>query len=362
MEKAMTENIRDAIAGQDVRVDYNAIEQTLSELWRVEKNEGEAITRAALWNVVAHASSAEHHTNASEVLGRAAISVPQRTIVIRTNPGGPSEMAAWISANCHLLGAGRQVCCEEISIVAGGDRVQRVAPLVHALLIPDMPVAFWWVGDLPHENAEYVQSLLGPADRLIVDSVHFDNPADLMIVERVGESTHTAPADLNWVRLDEWRAATASVFDPPEMRGRLKTLREIRIVADVTDVSYFGESVQGLYFAAWLIAQAGMGVDDSGNVPDLSCSFEFRPAETRGLMRVDLEMDGSSATIERDRDRSVLTTNVDGHVNVPEALTRTSQKKLDELIVRELKQPESDRLLLKALPFAIRIAQRRSAS
>lgn len=354
--------IRDAIAGQEVRVDYNSIEQTLAELWRVEKTDEDAVMRAALWNVIAHASSSEDHTNASEVLGRAAMSVPQRTIVIRTNPEGPPEMSAWISANCHLLGAGRQVCSEEISIVAGGDRVERVSPLVNALLIPDMPVAFWWVGDLPHENAAYVQTLLGSADRLIVDSVHFDNPADLAIVQSTGERTDTAPADLNWVRLDEWRAAAASVFDPPQMRGRLKALREIRIIADVTDASYFGESVQALYLASWLIAQAGLGVDDSGNVPDLSCSFELRPGDTRGLMRVDLEMDGSSATIERDRDRCVLTTNVDGHINVPEALTRTSRKKVDELIVRELRQPESDRLLLKVLPFAIKIAQRRSAA
>lgn len=356
-------NIRDAIAGHDVEVDYSSIEQTLAELWRIEKNDnGEAVTRAALWNVVAHASSSEHHTNASETLGRASISIPQRTIVIRTNPEGPAELASWISANCHLLGAGKQVCSEEISIVAGGDHVARVPPLVAALLIPDMPVAFWWVGDLPHENAAYVRSLLDTADRLIVDSVHFDSPEDLALVLRTGQKTETAPADLNWVRLDEWRAAAASVFDPPEMRGRLKTLRDIRISADVTDAAYFGETIEALYFASWLIAQAGLGVDDGGGVPNLSCTFEFRLGERRGLTRVDLEMEGSSATVERDIERCILTTNVDGRLNVPEALTRTVQKKTDELIVRELKNPGSDRLLLKVLPFAIRLAKRRAAA
>lgn len=354
-------DIRDAIAGHDVQVDYSSIEQTLAELWRIENTGGEeAVTRAALWNVVAHASSAEHHTNASEVLGRASISIPQRTIVIRTDPQGPPEMASWISANCHLLGAGKQVCSEEISIVAGGDRVERVPPLVAALLIPDMPVAFWWVGDLPHEHAEYVRALLDPADRLIVDSHHFDSPEDLALILRTGQRTETAPADLNWVRLDEWRAATASVFDPPAMRGKLKALREIRINADVTDSTYFGETVGALYYASWLIAQAGLGVAEDGGVPNLSVTFEFRKAEQRGLRRVDLEMDGSSATVECDGDRNVLTTNVDGHVIVPEALTRTRSKKAEELIVRELKNPASDQLLLKVLPYAIRLAQRRT--
>src|ERR671918_1673735 len=57
----------------DIRVDVTAIEKSLSELWRSEKKEGDhAVTRAALWNVVAHTSSSEHHATASETLCRAA--------------------------------------------------------------------------------------------------------------------------------------------------------------------------------------------------------------------------------------------------------------------------------------------------
>ena len=85
-----------------------------------------------------------------------------------------------------MIGGGKQVCSEEINIVAGGDRIHRVPPVVNALLIPDMPVAFWWVGDLPNEHEEYVELLLEPADRLIVDSVAFDSPADLALVLDVG--------------------------------------------------------------------------------------------------------------------------------------------------------------------------------
>ena len=42
-----------------------------------------------------------------------------------------------------------------------------------------MPVAVWWLGDLPDEQAEYVETLLDPADRLIVDSTEFNSPTDL---------------------------------------------------------------------------------------------------------------------------------------------------------------------------------------
>jgi glucose-6-phosphate dehydrogenase assembly protein OpcA len=341
-------------SGGDVKVDYASIEQTLAELWRVEKKDHDnAVTRAALWNVVAHSATPEHHTEASEVLGKASISVPQRTIVVRANPAGPTEMTSWISANCHLLGEGKQVCSEEIAIIAGGDRVARVPPLVSALLIPDMPVAVWWLGDLPHENAEYVQALLEPADRLIVDSCAFDNPADLEILARVAQKTMTAPADLNWIRLEEWRIATASLFDPPEMRSKLAHVRRIRILTDSMQENYFGERIEGVLFASWILAQAGCEIDR------VDIEIEERHSLRRGLLRVGVTMeDGSVAYIERDLERGILVTRYDGQVTVPDGVTRAHKRSTDQLIVRELKDPSSDRLLLKVLPVSVELARR----
>lgn len=353
-------DLREAISGQNVHVDYASIEQTLAELWRVEKTEGEAVTRAALWNVVAHAGNPRDHSAASETLGKAAIAIPQRTIAIRADPSAPPEMAAWISANCHMVGDGKQICSEEIAILAGGDHVDRVPPLVSALLIPDMPVAFWWVGDLPHEHASYVQSLLEPADRLIVDSSHFDSPTDLEIVIGVGKRTDTGAADLNWIRLDEWRAATASVFDPPRMRGRLNALRQVRVLSGrgEDNGTRFGEAIQAVMFVSWLMAQAGRELQPDGAVADLDISFEIRDSLPAGVARVDLEIEGSSAAIECDIERGVLVTNVDGHIDVPKAVTRTRGRSADQLIVRELQRPRSDPLLLKVLPLAVRLSAR----
>ena len=345
----MTDLFERAAAGEEVRVDYTAIERTLADMWRGDSDE-HTVTRAALWNVVAHTANAPHHGHASETLSKAAAAVPQRTIIVRADPSATSDMSSWISANCHLGGEGKRVCSEEIAIIAGGDRIHRVPPLVNALLIPDMPVAFWWVGDLPHENAGYVHTLLDPADRFIVDSVHFDNPADLGIVLQVAESTATAPADLNWIRLEEWRAATASVFDPPEMRDKLRSLRRVHIVASVENESYFGETIESLFFAAWLMSQSQSGVE---------CSFDLRRGDRRGLLRVELELEESKATIERDATRCVLSTNIDGRISVPDAVTRSKARDVDQLIVSVLKQPGKDRLLPKILPVAIDLAKNR---
>lgn len=339
-----------ATSGEEVRVDYGAIERTLAEMWLADGTDDQhTVTRAALWNVVAHTESQQHHNHASETLSKAAAAVPQRTIIVRAEQGGEPELSSWISANCHLGGEGKRICSEEIAIVAKGERVGRVPPLVSALLIPDMPVAFWWVGDLPHENAEYVQTLLEPADRLIVDSVHFNDPGDLELVKRVADDSDTAPADLNWIRLEEWRTATASVFDPPDMRDKLKSLKRVHIIANVVDESYFGERIESLFFASWLTAMSEV---------ELDCTFDLRRSDHRGLVRVELELEESKATIERDPERCVLSTNIDGRINVPDAVTRSHKQDIDELIVRVLKQPNRDRLLPKILPVALQLARR----
>jgi len=350
---------------QEQRVDLAAIEKSLAELWRGEKDSDDAVTRAALWNVVAHTSNSDHQTEASMVLGKAAASVPQRTIVVRANAAAPPEMSSWISANCHLVGGGKQVCSEEIAIVAGGDRIHRVPPLVNALLLPDMPVAIWWMGDLPNEHEDYVLSLLEPADRLIVDSAFFDSPADLELVSRVAADTTTIPADLNWIRLEEWRAATASIFDPPHMRSRLAAIRRVRVVAGVSGDELFGDSIEALLYASWLTTQTGLTVDREGHVEGAAGPIDYAIERRRqerdigqiSFVEVSFE-DGSSASVSRDRERGVLMTNVDGTVSVPESVTRTLAKTTEDLIVRQLKQASGDRVLARALPGAARLARR----
>jgi glucose-6-phosphate dehydrogenase assembly protein OpcA len=356
----------DLIPPEDLKVDIAAIERSLSEIWRVQRTEGEeAITRAALWNVVAHTATSQSQGEATQVLCQTAESVPQRTIIIRSDPAAAPELTSWIGANCHIVGGGQQVCSEEIAIVAGGDRIHRLPPLVHALLIPDMPVAFWWLGDLPHENEEYVQALLDPADRLIVDSSHFDSPADLALVTKIAEQTTTAPADLNWSRLEEWRLAAASIFDPIEMRRRLQMIQRVRIVGTVSqDEPLFGEMIGAIYFAAWLAAQAGHHVDRDGRIEGAHGPIDYkfeRRLHTRGGGVAFAEIsfdDGSCASITRDREKMVLTANVDGVDRTPDSVTRSLINLPHQLIARQLKQPEPDRLLVKVLPIATRLAKR----
>lgn len=328
-----------AVDGTDVRVDVTSIEKQLAELWRAEKSDnGDAVTRAALWNVVAHTWNAPHHAHATEVLAKASASVPQRTIVVQSDPRGDAGISSWISANCHLIGGGRQVCSEEISIVAAGERVHHVAPLLKALLLPDMPVAVWWLGDLPSGHHDYAETLLDPADRLIVDSSHFNAADDLELVWRIAEKTTTAPADLNWARLEEWRGATATLFDPPRMREKMQSIRNIRIVAGGDGT--FGPRAAAVLYASWLIVQSGaqaeLEIRDEGDAP--------------GIRGIELQFeDGSQAVIRREREGGAVVAHSETRLD---CIARTLAHATEDLIVRLLKRPEADRVYLRALKLA----------
>jgi glucose-6-phosphate dehydrogenase assembly protein OpcA len=332
---------------EDKKVDVTSIERQLAELWRAEKVEGEgdrAVTRAALWNVVAHTWTSDEHAHATEVLGRASAAVPQRTIVVQADPRGTGDISSWISANCHLIGGGRQICSEEVSIVASGERVHHIAPLVKALLLPDMPVAVWWLGDLPDEHHEYAETLLEPADRWIVDSAQFNGAADLELVSRIAEQTTTAPADLNWARLEEWRAAAAALFDPPPMRERLKAIRRLKIFTGGN--GSFGANAEALLFAAWMSAQSET---------EITCDVEVRGDEA-GIAAVELQFGDSTAHIRQERERGVVVASADGVETVVDCITRSLARETQDLIVRLLKRPEADRVYLKTLKAARRLA------
>jgi glucose-6-phosphate dehydrogenase assembly protein OpcA len=326
----------------DLRVDVASIEKQLAELWRNEKKEDEkAVTKAALWNVVAHTWTSEQHAHATEILASASASVPQRTIVVQADPDGKASIASWISANCHIIGGGRQVCSEEVSIVAGGDHVDHVPPLVSALLLPDMPVAVWWIGELPRETHAYAETLLEPADRLIYDSAQFEGHADLDLVCRIADQTTTAPADLNWARIDEWRSATASLFDPLQMRPRLEAIRTVRVYSGGDDS--FGATSEALLYVAWLQAQTGRDV-----------RYEFVSEGTDGgIIAVEIQFkDFAIAVLRGDRERGVVVANSDGSETALDCVTRSLARKPEDLIVRLLKRPEADRVYLKSLRIA----------
>src|SRR5207245_10835257 len=102
---------------------------------------------------------------------------PSREIVVRADRGARPGMEAQIEMHCHLpiADGASQVSYEQILVRARGDSDERLASAVIPLLVPDLPVFLWWTGT-PPIGARKFNELLGPADRLIVDSSDFPRP------------------------------------------------------------------------------------------------------------------------------------------------------------------------------------------
>lgn len=357
-------DINSALNGFDLPVQLSSIEKSLADLWRVEgEGDEDAVVRAALWSVVAHTDNEEAKTFASATLSEASVHVPQRSIIVRATPHEEPHIESWISANCHLVGGGKQVCSEEISIVAGGSRIHHVPSLVQALLLPDLPVAAWWLGDLPNEQEEYVISLLDPVDRIVIDSLYFDSLEDIRLLVRLGTESHSTPADLNWARLEVWRKAAASLFDPPHMRARIRSVRSLRLVSAVSDETRFGETASALLFVSWISSQLGWKVDREGIVYSSEGKIDVRIERTHQqddagrivFLSIGFE-DGSAATIEKRRDIGVLRADVEG-ITESSTITRIMPVQPSDLVVRQLARRDNDAVFTRTLDAASRIGK-----
>jgi glucose-6-phosphate dehydrogenase assembly protein OpcA len=343
-----------AFGGEDISVDVAAIEKSLAALWRTEGEDSESgVTKAGLWNVIAHTTDEEQKTLASNVLGRASGSVPQRTMIIRSLRQDDPHIRSWISANCHLLGEGKQVCSEEIVIVAGGDRVDYVPPLVHALLMPELPVATWWLGDLPSEEKGYLSALLDPVDQLIVDSCDFNDVTDLAFLAECGAMTNTVPSDINWFRMEEWRTATATMFDWGDVLERARRIKRLTIDYGAKDEP-FGDGIEALFYAAWLLGRLGYGATERGGVDIRLQEAERAPGQ---IARVSIEFDGGGR-LELNQDdaaRAIKGEALD--LQFPRNMvTPLKPRDLDHIIVRQLSRSGADHLYADVLPDAVTLA------
>lgn len=353
-----------ALSGEEIPVDFATIERCLSELWTTTGEGEHGVTKAALWNVIAHAETVKEKDHASQILSTVSGAVPQRTILVNAEHDAKSdEIRAWISANCHLGSGGEKICSEEITIHASGNRTAHVPPIVNALLIPDMPVAAWWVGDLPTERRTYVDALLDPVDRLVVDSTAFDSVDDLRFLSELASDTSSRPADLNWSRIEDWRIAAASMFDVAEVRTRIGDIKHLSI-AHSGSGHHFGEEIESRFFTAWMLHRLGYMQSSDGIFasPRTSENVEllFMPEKAMQsglLIRVDIEFsDGVRIGMQRQDDAGAIRAEVSGLDHPVVTVTRVASRRVEELIIRELSRSGGDRMFTEILPKAMELS------
>lgn len=172
---------------------------------------------------------------------------PCRAILaVTATETGPLRSA--ISAHCWRTAlGGRHICSEEILLQGrpGGER--EVASVVLALVVSELPVHLWLVGE-PDPRRRLPEELLELADRLYVDSAAGAvTPVALRTIAGALDETETALVDLAWERTNAWRELAAQFFDSGTSASQLDRLTQIEIAGGAGQISS-----AALLMAGWL--------------------------------------------------------------------------------------------------------------
>ncbi len=217
--------------------------------------------RAAVLNVVVHATRRVHAERAAVTLAELGARHPSRAIILLQSEGPETEE---VRLTCHQRanGAG-QVCYEQIVVRTRRPSEHQLRSIVIPLLIPDLPIFLWWTGTPPIGSFLFRQ-LTALADRLVVDSADFPRPEETLpgLRTALGSDETTALTDLNWTRLTPWRELLAQFFDVPEWRPFLDAVSAMRIGFAVDMDGRKIHPSQALLLLGWMAARLGWRAEE----------------------------------------------------------------------------------------------------
>lgn len=220
-----------------------AIERALRGLLRERHEDGRAHSPARALNLVAVVDRPWRGEIANR-LDRVGRYHPSRTVIVATEPGW-TRLDGRAAVMCEGNGA-LSPCHESIEVDVGPEHLPHLDSVVAPVLLSDLPTVLW----SPHGHPEAVDSLVGLADVVLMDSS--DEPSPERALDRAHDLRSKARVvDLAWVRGAVWRERIAAAFEPEPWRSLLAQ------VSAVT-VRHRGDSaVAALLLVGWLASRLG---------------------------------------------------------------------------------------------------------
>jgi glucose-6-phosphate dehydrogenase assembly protein OpcA len=179
---------------------------------------------------------------------------PSRTILLFPEPHADdnridarAEVERW-----EVPDTDRGLVTEVVELTLRGSRVAAPASIVEPLLISDLPVFLRWRGEPPW-GAQELDELVGVTDRLIVNSIEWDD-TPRPYAQLAELFPRCAASDIAWARTSRWRSHLATLWPS---------------IANVRTVRVQGTAAQAWLLCGWL--RSRLGRDD--------IALEHDPAE-----------------------------------------------------------------------------------
>ncbi len=255
------------------------VEQALGRIWdeaRTERqsqlgDEHHVAARSSVLNLIVVAPHREIAEKCAAIVAATSWHRPSRSLILSAaDSEGRPGLDAWVEA-LILPTPGGTTGSETIHVTAHGQTALHLASIIQPLLVHDLPVALWWPHD-PQLRSHRADRLLPLADRLIVDGSEWSGNG----LDRLGQLVYVASArrqavaDFALLRQARWREALASVYDLPDLRPHLSSVRSIVVDFAVADQNHceLANVVRPVYHVAWLASRLDMTVVDPMRLED----------------------------------------------------------------------------------------------
>lgn len=234
-------NINTDLLGKEVPV--KQIDSELREFFASDTG----IARASLMNLAIYSESVDRVERNTGIIQELTREHACRALLIVSQPEGEREVRSWVQAHCNIGSGGEKaVCSEQVSFLLCGSSADLVRNIVFAHLDADLPLIFWWQGELSEVFEERLYSRI---NRLIVDSRQWADPAAqflrlAMAVQSDGADYVTH--DLAFTQSNQLREAVALCFDEPVALEQVETLSKAEICYSS------GHRMTAVWLVAWL--------------------------------------------------------------------------------------------------------------
>jgi glucose-6-phosphate dehydrogenase assembly protein OpcA len=216
---------------------------------------GDGVLRACAMTVITITDESEDPSDVGETVARLMQEHPNRSVLIRLRAAEGEFLESRVFAQCWMpFGQRRQICCEQIEIIASLSSLDDVPAIVLPLAVPDVPVILWCRSPRLFDTPAFPR-IAAMSDKLIVDSAAFPEVARALDLVSTQLAGGRLIADLAWTRITRWRETVSQIFVNAESLDALSRYTRARVTYGSGQVN--GEAV---YLAAWLqngLARAG---------------------------------------------------------------------------------------------------------
>ena len=257
-----------AILGK--QVSFPDIDRELAQFWQTP--DGTSM-RASLMNLVVFSASRGSLPRNQDLVQGILQEHACRALIVELNAEAEDNSSfSWVTAHCRLRGGNKTVCNEQIAFWLNGHVRGRIPNSVFAHLDSDLPLVFWWQGELSYV---FRPRLYKRMNRFLFDSSEWKSPLEgyrRVMNARTDSNDQLVLHDMAWARSFHLRSALSMMFDEKPALHILSNIERIRLVYQPE------HRMAAFLLLAWIVRQVRLRLDARRKD-----SFHFRTASGRPM-------------------------------------------------------------------------------